>query len=309
MLEVVQAGRIVQHTPARARAAQGDRQGARSGRAAVRRLDHRDRGGGVPGARSRARARVRFNDTAGSMARDAVFNAASVIRAVDRHRSGRLRSARQRRRRREHRRAVGRAGVFPGAVQCARRSAAAAGRRGDRVRCRWPGNVRGVGGVVEKLYAARQAGDAGDRRSRARTRARSTRRPRGSRSIPVGTVVEALAALGLRVPLRPRSAPPARRRPGERRPVRLPVDRIPPNNLEAEMALLGSILVDKEMMAAVSEIVQPARLLRVAARDDLPRAVRALRARRAARQSRARRRAQESAGCSTRSAGSRTSTR
>lgn len=35
------------------------------------------------------------------------------------------------------------------------------------------------------------------------------------------------------------------------------VDRIPPNNLEAEMALLGSILVDKEMMATVSEIVQP----------------------------------------------------
>jgi len=36
-----------------------------------------------------------------------------------------------------------------------------------------------------------------------------------------------------------------------------PVDRIPPSNLEAEMALLGSVLVDKEMMATVSEIVQP----------------------------------------------------
>ncbi len=36
------------------------------------------------------------------------------------------------------------------------------------------------------------------------------------------------------------------------------IDRIPPSNLEAEMALLGSILVDKEMMATVSEIVQPA---------------------------------------------------
>ncbi|MGH7728822.1 MAG: replicative DNA helicase, partial [Vulcanimicrobiaceae bacterium] len=35
-------------------------------------------------------------------------------------------------------------------------------------------------------------------------------------------------------------------------------DRIPPNNLEAEMAVLGSILVDREMMATVSEIVQPA---------------------------------------------------
>lgn len=38
----------------------------------------------------------------------------------------------------------------------------------------------------------------------------------------------------------------------------LGVDRIPPNNLSAEMAVLGSILVDREMMAAVSEIVQPA---------------------------------------------------
>ena len=35
------------------------------------------------------------------------------------------------------------------------------------------------------------------------------------------------------------------------------VDRIPPNNLEAEMAVIGSILVDREMMAAVSEIVSP----------------------------------------------------
>jgi replicative DNA helicase len=33
-------------------------------------------------------------------------------------------------------------------------------------------------------------------------------------------------------------------------------DRIPPNNLEAEMAVLGSILVDREMMASVSEILQ-----------------------------------------------------
>jgi len=36
------------------------------------------------------------------------------------------------------------------------------------------------------------------------------------------------------------------------------VDRIPPNNLEAEMAVLGSILVDREMMSAVSEILSPA---------------------------------------------------
>ena len=40
-------------------------------------------------------------------------------------------------------------------------------------------------------------------------------------------------------------------------PIHSTIDRIPPNNLEAEMALLGSVLVDNEMMAAVSEIVRP----------------------------------------------------
>jgi replicative DNA helicase len=35
------------------------------------------------------------------------------------------------------------------------------------------------------------------------------------------------------------------------------VDRIPPNNLEAEMAVLGSILVDREMMSTVGEILAP----------------------------------------------------
>ena len=35
------------------------------------------------------------------------------------------------------------------------------------------------------------------------------------------------------------------------------IDRIPPHNLEAEMAVLGSILVDKDMMEVVDEIVRP----------------------------------------------------
>jgi replicative DNA helicase len=35
------------------------------------------------------------------------------------------------------------------------------------------------------------------------------------------------------------------------------VDRIPPQNLEAEMALLGSLLVDREIMGVASEIVRP----------------------------------------------------
>ena len=36
------------------------------------------------------------------------------------------------------------------------------------------------------------------------------------------------------------------------------IDRIPPHNLEAEMALIGSILVDREIMGTVGEIVKPA---------------------------------------------------
>lgn len=36
------------------------------------------------------------------------------------------------------------------------------------------------------------------------------------------------------------------------------VDRIPPHNLEAEMGVIGSVLVDREMMAVVSEIVRSA---------------------------------------------------
>jgi replicative DNA helicase len=39
-------------------------------------------------------------------------------------------------------------------------------------------------------------------------------------------------------------------------PLPSSIDRIPPHNLEAEMALIGSVLVDREMFAAVGEIVR-----------------------------------------------------
>jgi replicative DNA helicase len=35
------------------------------------------------------------------------------------------------------------------------------------------------------------------------------------------------------------------------------VERIPPHNLDAEMAVIGSVLVDREMMATVSELIMP----------------------------------------------------
>ncbi|HTU81239.1 MAG TPA: replicative DNA helicase [Candidatus Acidoferrales bacterium] len=40
-------------------------------------------------------------------------------------------------------------------------------------------------------------------------------------------------------------------------PLPVSIDRIPPHNLEAEMAVLGSILIDKKMMEIVDEIVVP----------------------------------------------------
>lgn len=40
-------------------------------------------------------------------------------------------------------------------------------------------------------------------------------------------------------------------------PLPITIDRIPPHNLEAEMAVLGSILVDKRMMEVADEILRP----------------------------------------------------
>jgi replicative DNA helicase len=45
--------------------------------------------------------------------------------------------------------------------------------------------------------------------------------------------------------------------PINKAPLASSIDRIPPQNLEAEMALLGAILVDKDMMDVALEIVEP----------------------------------------------------
>jgi ATP-dependent Lon protease len=144
---------------------------------------------------------VRFNDTAGSMARDAVFNAASVVRAV--------------------------AGIDPAdwdlhvnVVGGGNIDGPSAGLAfflalySALTRTRLPqdvavtgevslaGRVRAVGGVVEKLYAARQAG------MRAMILPAENAReleaaPEGIEIIPVATVFAALAALGVRAPAPP----------------------------------------------------------------------------------------------------------
>jgi ATP-dependent Lon protease len=208
VLEVVQAGRIVPHTTTKARRVKEI--GKAHGLGVVQYVGSiiEIEAAAFP-ARDAQKGTVRFNDTAGSMARDAVFNAASVVRAVtgvdpadwDLHVN-----------------VVG-GGNIDGpsaglAFFMALHSALSRTRLPQDVAVTGEvslvGNVRAVGGVVEKLYAARQAG------MRAIVIPRENAReidaaPEGIEVIPVGTVVEALAALGLRVPappaLRPRSRP------------------------------------------------------------------------------------------------------
>jgi ATP-dependent Lon protease len=64
------------------------------------------------------------------------------------------------------------------------------------------GSVRGVGGVVEKLYAARQAGMRGIVLPRENLREIDVA-PEGIEVIPVANVMEALASLGVRLPVPP----------------------------------------------------------------------------------------------------------
>lgn len=207
VLEVVQAGRIVQHTPSRARRTKEI--GKAHGLGVLQYVGSivEIEAAAFP-AREPRKGMVRFNDTAGSMARDAVFNAASVLRAI----TGTDPSDYD-----LHVNVVG-GGNIDGpsaglAFFLALHSALARVALPQDVavtgEISLAGSVRGVGGVVEKLYAARQAG------MRAIVIPRENARdieaaPEGIDVIAVGTVVEAFAALGLRVPVPP--APRSRSR-------------------------------------------------------------------------------------------------
>ncbi|MEO7040354.1 MAG: Lon family ATP-dependent protease [Candidatus Elarobacter sp.] len=208
VLEVVQAGRIVQHTPARARRVR--ELGKAHGLGVLQYVGSIiEIEAAAFTAREPRKGSVRFNDTAGSMARDAVFNATSVIRAV----TGIDPADRD-----LHVNVVG-GGNIDGpsaglAFFLALYSALARVPLPQDVavtgEVSLAGSVRAVGGVVEKLYAARQAG------MRAIVLPRENAReieaaPQGIEVIPVATVAEALAALGVRVPAPP--APRVRARP------------------------------------------------------------------------------------------------
>jgi ATP-dependent Lon protease len=205
---VVQTGRLVQHTPVRAR--RGKELGKTYGLAVAQHVGsvieveavafpaHEARKGGV-----------RFNDTAGSMAKDSVFNATSVIRAVsgvdpqdfDLHVN-----------------VVGGGNIDGPSAGLAifvalysaltktplPRDVAMTGELSIA------GAVRPVGGIVEKLYAARQAGMRLVLVPRENERD-VDRALGGIEIVTVGNVREALEALGVGVGAGEAARRPARR--------------------------------------------------------------------------------------------------
>ncbi|HTD32921.1 MAG TPA: S16 family serine protease, partial [Candidatus Elarobacter sp.] len=197
VLEVVQAGRIVQHTPARARRAR--EVGKAFGLGVLQYVGSivEIEAAAFP-AREARKGTVRFNDTAGSMARDAVFNATSVVRAVSGIDPADFDL---------HVNVVGGGNIdgpsaglaFFLALYSALTHTPLPQDVAVTGEVSLVGNVRAIGGIVEKLYAARQAGMKTLLMPRENAREIDAT-PEGIEIVTVGTVAEALAALGVRVP-------------------------------------------------------------------------------------------------------------
>jgi len=201
VLTVVQSGRMLPHTPVKARRTREVGKTFGLGvlhylgslieiEAIVFRAAHAGKG------------TVRFNETAGSMAKDSVFNAAAVLRTLagidladyDLHVN-----------------VIG-GGNIDGpsaglAIFLATYSALTKRALPQNIAVTGEisiqGRIRPVGGIIEKLYAARQAGMRAIviPRENARELDRTTL---GLDVIPVATVQEALAAYGLEMPARAR---------------------------------------------------------------------------------------------------------
>ncbi|MGP6156876.1 MAG: Lon family ATP-dependent protease [Vulcanimicrobiaceae bacterium] len=191
---VVQAGRLVQHTPVRAK--RGKELGKTFGLGVAHHVGSLIEIEAVAfPARERGRGSVRFNETAGTMAKDSVFNASSVVRSLagvdpldfDLHVN-----------------VVG-GGNIDGpsaglAIFLALYSALTKTPLPQDVAVTGElsigGRVRAVGGIVEKLYAARQAGMR--LMLVPRENARELERGlSGLEVVTVASVADALAALGL----------------------------------------------------------------------------------------------------------------
>ena len=201
VLAVVQSGRMLPHTPVRARRTR--EVGKSFGLGVVHYLGSLiEIEAIVFRAAHTGKGTVRFNETAGSMAKDSVFNAAAVLRALagidladyDVHVN-----------------VIG-GGNIDGpsaglAVFLATYSALARRALPQNIAVTGEisiqGRIRPVGGIIEKLYAARQAGMRAIviPKENARELDRTTL---GLDVIPVATVQEALAAYGLEAPSRAR---------------------------------------------------------------------------------------------------------
>ncbi len=210
---VVQTSRLVPHTPVKARSTRDV--GKAFGLGVLHYLGSLIEIEAVafPAARP-GKGTVRFNETAGSMAKDSVFNATSVLRAIARVDTAEYDL---------HINVVG-GGNIDGpsaglAIFLALYSAILKVSLPQDVAITGElsiaGRVRGVGGVVEKLYAARQAG----MRTvfiPAENAKEVAAEPTGMRVVPVDNVQQVLARLRLHKPSTRRST--ARRRRGGVRP-------------------------------------------------------------------------------------------
>src|SRR5476649_2461121 len=200
VIDVVQAGRLAPHTLARARRAKEI--GKTHGLGVLQYVGSIiEIEAAAFAAREARKGTVRFNDTAGSMSRDSVFNATAVVRAIagidpadfDMHVN-----------------VVGGGNIdgpsaglaFFLALYSALTKTALPQDIAVTGELSIAGNIRAIGGVVEKLYAARQAGMRAIVIPKENAREIETA-PDGIIVIPVSNVAEALAAYGVRVPVPP----------------------------------------------------------------------------------------------------------
>jgi ATP-dependent Lon protease len=200
VIAVVQAGRIVKHSPTRARKKKEIGRVHGLGVAQYVGSVIEIEAAAFP-ARDPRKGTVRFNDTAGSMSRDSVFNAASVVRAI----SGLDPSDFD-----LHVNVIGGGNIdgpsaglaFFLALYSALTKTPLPQDIAVTGEISLAGNVRAVGGVVEKLYAARATSmrafvlPAENARDIEAT-------PDGISVVPVTTIAEALVAYGLRPPAVP----------------------------------------------------------------------------------------------------------
>jgi ATP-dependent Lon protease len=197
VISVVQAGRIVRSAPARAR--KKKEVGRVHGLGVLQYVGSiiEIEAAAFP-AREARKGAVRFNDTAGSMSRDSVFNAASVVRAM----SGLDPSDFD-----LHVNVIGGGNIDGPSAGLAFFLALYSALTGTPLpqdvavtgEVSLAGRVRAVGGVVEKLYAARAASMRAIVLP-AENAPEIEAAPDGIVVIPVNTVAEALAAYGLRPP-------------------------------------------------------------------------------------------------------------